>query len=165
MKKLYTLLLLAFVSIKANAQIIPDWVSLYNCGNPNMYYGSEDMTTDKYGNVYEVGYLFDTSSTRTGLIFKYNTNGAQQWLDTFNYPSGYDKIKIDKSFIDELDEVGKVLVETIIQMGKKLNFDLTAEGIENEEQLQFVTEQGCHIGQGYLFDKPLSPEEMSRLLN
>ncbi|KOP75854.1 diguanylate cyclase [Bacillus sp. FJAT-21351] len=76
-----------------------------------------------------------------------------------------DTLKIDKSFIDELDEVGKVLVETIIQMGKKLNFDLTAEGIENEEQLQFVTEQGCHIGQGYLFDKPLSPEEMSRLLN
>ncbi|MED4794438.1 EAL domain-containing protein [Priestia megaterium] len=74
-------------------------------------------------------------------------------------------LKIDKSFIDDLDEVGKVLVETIIQMGKKLNFDLTAEGIENEEQLQFVTEQGCHIGQGYLFDKPLSPEEMSRLLN
>ncbi|MDN4863887.1 putative bifunctional diguanylate cyclase/phosphodiesterase [Priestia megaterium] len=74
-------------------------------------------------------------------------------------------LKIDKSFIDELDEIGKVLVETIIQMGKKLNFDLTAEGIENEEQLQFVTEQGCHIGQGYLFDKPLSPEEMSRLLN
>ncbi|KNH16319.1 diguanylate cyclase [Priestia megaterium] len=73
-------------------------------------------------------------------------------------------LKIDKSFIDDLDEVGKVLVETIIQMGKKLNFDLTAEGIENEEQLQFVTEQGCHIGQGYLFDKPLSPEEMSRLL-
>ena len=74
-------------------------------------------------------------------------------------------LKIDKSFIDDLDEVGKVLVETIIQMGKKLNFDLTAEGIENEEQLQFVTEQGCHIGQGYLFDKPLPPEEMSRLLN
>ncbi|MBU8851409.1 EAL domain-containing protein [Bacillus sp. FJAT-26377] len=74
-------------------------------------------------------------------------------------------LKIDKSFIDDLDEVGKVLVETIIQMGKKLNFDLTAEGIENEEQLQFVTEQGCHIGQGYIFDKPLSPEEMSRLLN
>ncbi|PVC70983.1 GGDEF domain-containing protein [Priestia megaterium] len=73
-------------------------------------------------------------------------------------------LKIDKSFIDDLDEVGKVLVETIIQMGKKLNFALTAEGIENEEQLQFVTEQGCHIGQGYLFDKPLSPEEMSRLL-
>ncbi|MFV5315621.1 putative bifunctional diguanylate cyclase/phosphodiesterase [Priestia megaterium] len=74
-------------------------------------------------------------------------------------------LKIDKSFIDDLDEVGKVLVETIIQMGKKLNFDLTAEGIENEEQLQFVTEQGCHIGQGYIFDKPLSPEEMRRLLN
>lgn len=74
-------------------------------------------------------------------------------------------LKIDKSFIDDLDEIGKVLVETIIQMGKKLNFDLTAEGIENEEQLQFVTEQGCHIGQGYIFDKPLSPEEMSRLLN
>ncbi|MFQ6386583.1 putative bifunctional diguanylate cyclase/phosphodiesterase [Priestia aryabhattai] len=74
-------------------------------------------------------------------------------------------LKIDKSFIDDLDEVGKVLVETIIQMGKKLNFDLTAEGIENEEQLKFVTEQGCHIGQGYIFDKPLSPEEMSRLLN
>ncbi|MDO6847762.1 EAL domain-containing protein [Priestia megaterium] len=73
-------------------------------------------------------------------------------------------LKIDKSFIDDLDEVGKVLVETIIQMGKKLNFDLTAEGIENEEQLQFVREQGCHIGQGYIFDKPLSPEEMSRLL-
>ena len=49
-------------------------------------------------------------------------------------------------------------------MGQKLNFDLTAEGIENEEQLQFVMEQGCHIGQGYIFDKPLSPEEMSRLL-
>ncbi|MDT2047805.1 EAL domain-containing protein [Priestia flexa] len=73
-------------------------------------------------------------------------------------------LKIDKSFIDELDEVGKVLVQTIIQMGKQLNFELTIEGIERQEQLEFVTKQDCQIGQGYIFYKPLTPGEICELL-
>ncbi len=73
-------------------------------------------------------------------------------------------LKIDKSFIHDLDQVGKVLVETIIQMGRKLDFNIVVEGTENEEQLQFVIEKGCQIGQGYIFYEPLLPEKIFNIL-
>ncbi|CAK8583626.1 MULTISPECIES: EAL domain-containing protein [Priestia] len=73
-------------------------------------------------------------------------------------------LKIDKSFIDDLDQIGEVLVETIIQMGKKLGLNIVVEGIETEEQLQFVIEKGCQVGQGYIFYEPQLPEKMYNIL-
>lgn len=75
-----------------------------------------------------------------------------------------DIVKIDKSFIDGIltKENTASLVKTIIQMGKSLNFHIVAEGIETEEQAEFLKVNECSFGQGYLFSKPLLPEDLPK---
>lgn len=77
-----------------------------------------------------------------------------------------DKIKIDKSFVDDIlyHSNQGVMVKTIIDMGMNLNFTVIAEGIETVEQLSFLKENACKIGQGYLFSKPLPACEMQNYL-
>ena len=67
-----------------------------------------------------------------------------------------DIIKIDKSFVQQLgiDSAGTTLCKTIVQMAKNLNIKVVAEGIEDEIQLEMLTEFGCHFGQGYFIAKP-----------
>lgn len=67
-----------------------------------------------------------------------------------------DIIKIDKSFVQQLgiDSAGTTLCKTIAQMAKNLNIKVVAEGIEDEIQLEMLTEFGCHFGQGYFIAKP-----------
>lgn len=73
-------------------------------------------------------------------------------------------MKIDKSFIDDLDHHGKVLANTIISMGKNLGYRVIAEGIETKEQLAFLKKQNSNEGQGYYFSKPVKSEEIAKLL-
>lgn len=71
-------------------------------------------------------------------------------------------LKIDRSFIHNLDLHDEVIVNTIITMGKNLKFNVVAEGIETEDQLSYLKEQDCHEGQGYYFSKPLRAEELEK---
>lgn len=77
-----------------------------------------------------------------------------------------DKLKIDKSFVDDIDHASDqgTMVKTIIDMGKNLKFTVIAEGIETKEQLSFLQQNNCHIGQGYLFSKPLPREQLEEFL-
>ncbi|WP_040206067.1 sensor domain-containing protein [Neobacillus jeddahensis] len=77
-----------------------------------------------------------------------------------------DKIKIDKSFVDDIIYHSNqgIMVKTIIDMGLNLNFAVIAEGIETDEQLTFLRSNDCKIGQGYLFSKPISANEMEEYL-
>ena len=74
-----------------------------------------------------------------------------------------DEVKIDKSFIDNVpeDSVSSSLVSTMIQMGQNMNFDIIAEGIETLEQSTYLLENNCKYGQGYLFSKPVTPQEIT----
>lgn len=76
-----------------------------------------------------------------------------------------DRIKIDKSFIDDIDinNEAKSIVNAIINMGHSLGLKVLAEGIETEQQLAILRELGCDEGQGYYFNKPLPPKEFDRL--
>lgn len=80
-----------------------------------------------------------------------------------------DRLKIDRSFVHEVmsDHNDAAIVSTIASMAHHLQLKVTAEGVENEEQLHFLKEQRCHEGQGYYFSKPISPEDFERtfLLN
>lgn len=78
-----------------------------------------------------------------------------------------DQIKIDKSFVDDITAYANArqIVKTIIDLGHNLNFDLIAEGIENEAQLEFLIEHACQKGQGFFFSKPISADEMEKLLD
>jgi diguanylate cyclase (GGDEF)-like protein len=76
------------------------------------------------------------------------------------------KLKIDKSFIQDIphDEDDMTITKTIIAMGKGFNLKLIAEGVETNEQKEFVLESGCEAIQGYLYAKPLSAQDMEKLL-
>ena len=77
-----------------------------------------------------------------------------------------DTLKIDKSFIDTItvDENTRVITETIIFMAKKLGYETIAEGVEEQEQLQYLEKLGCDCIQGFLLGRPSSVEEMEHLL-
>ncbi|KZY34128.1 MULTISPECIES: EAL domain-containing protein [unclassified Oleiphilus] len=72
-----------------------------------------------------------------------------------------DKLKVDRAFIMDLpnDNDDKQITAAIVAMAHTLNLKVVAEGVETVEQMAFLQELGCEIGQGYLFDKPLSADE------
>ncbi|HMB57439.1 MAG TPA: PAS domain S-box protein [Arenimonas sp.] len=80
--------------------------------------------------------------------------------------SPFDALKIDQIFVRDLatNPRHRAIVRTIIGFAKDLGLLLTAEGIEDEDQRQLLIELGCEFGQGYLFAKPLSPEEFEQRL-
>jgi c-di-GMP phosphodiesterase len=123
--------------------------------------------------------------TETGLMEDINTaaqhllslrrSGALIAIDDFG--TGYsslsylkslplDKIKIDKSFVQDLleDEDDATIVRAIIQLGKSLGMQVIAEGVETVEQEAYIIAQGCNEGQGYLYSKPLPARELSTYL-
>lgn len=73
---------------------------------------------------------------------------------------------IDRSFVTEFDksENDASLVVAIIAMARSMNLRLVAEGVETLEQYRFLTRNGAHVIQGYLFSKPLPAEELRPLL-
>ncbi|MEM1155644.1 MAG: EAL domain-containing protein [Pseudomonadota bacterium] len=77
-----------------------------------------------------------------------------------------DELKIDRSFVIEFDqsENDASLVIAIIAMARSLNLQLVAEGVETHEQYHFLTSNGAHVIQGYLFSKPVTAEELKPLL-
>lgn len=84
-----------------------------------------------------------------------------------NYP--ITSIKIDKSFISGIDnnnsnKIKTVLVDTIVTLGRSLNLKVTAEGIELEEQIKYLMDINCDLGQGFYFSKPLTFENINSLL-
>lgn len=78
-----------------------------------------------------------------------------------------DALKIDKLFVRSVlhDEDDRVIVRTIIAMARQLGLEITAEGIESEQQLTFLRDQGCHAYQGFLTSPPVPADEALSLLS
>ena len=79
-----------------------------------------------------------------------------------------DYLKIDRSFVsglgDERNDQGRVMVQSIIGIGRNLNLGVVAEGIEQSSELDELREAGCTLGQGFLFARPVPPAEIPALL-
>ena len=77
-----------------------------------------------------------------------------------------DGLKIDKDFVIDIltDENDAAIVKSIILLAKSLGLNIIAEGIETQEQLDFLLKNGCNHGQGFFFFKPLSIEDAKDLL-
>lgn len=77
-----------------------------------------------------------------------------------------DILKIDKSFIDNLaqNEKSLAIMKAIASLSKDLNYEMIAEGVENEEQKNILLELDCIDAQGYYFHKPMPQEEFTELL-
>ena len=124
--------------------------------------------------VTETGLMEDISTAAQHLL-SLRRSGALIAIDDFG--TGYsslsylkslplDKIKIDKSFVQDLldDDDDATIVRAIIQLGKSLGMQVIAEGVETAEQETYIIAQGCHEGQGYHYSKPLSARELTAFL-
>ncbi len=79
----------------------------------------------------------------------------------------FDKLKIDRSYVDAItmsDERAK-LVDAIIKLGSSLGLATTAEGIETDASVDWLSDQGCNFGQGYLFGRAMPKFEMDGILS
>jgi diguanylate cyclase (GGDEF)-like protein len=78
-----------------------------------------------------------------------------------------DSLKIDRSFISAMGKSpeGDTLIHTLIQLGKALNIETLAEGIEEAEQLDQLRGENCDVGQGYLFARPVAPAEIEKFFD
>ncbi|MGB0733192.1 MAG: putative bifunctional diguanylate cyclase/phosphodiesterase, partial [Pontibacterium sp.] len=78
-----------------------------------------------------------------------------------------DKLKIDKAFVADLEtgEDDREIARAIIAMGRSLKLKVIAEGVETHAQLAFLSQEGCHEVQGYLFSTPLTEHEFTSRFN
>lgn len=127
--------------------------------------------------VTESAYIDDTEQI-IGVVNELRNRGYIIEMDDFG--TGYsslnmlssmpmDILKLDKSFIDKLldadsiDEKSVRMVELILDIAKSLNLLVVAEGVENDEQLEFLKAHGCEMVQGYYFSKPVPPKDFEKL--
>ncbi len=77
-----------------------------------------------------------------------------------------DSLKIDKSFVMDIpdDKDDMMITSAIISMAKSLNLQVIAEGVENQQQVDFLKEHNCDLLQGYHFSKPIPANEFEKLL-
>ncbi|CAN7292821.1 EAL domain-containing protein [Aquipseudomonas alcaligenes] len=124
--------------------------------------------------VTETGLMEDISTAAQHLL-SLRRSGALIAIDDFG--TGYsslsylkslplDKIKIDKSFVQDVleDEDDATIVRAIIQLARSLGMQVIAEGVETQEQEAYIISQGCNEGQGYLYSKPLPARELTGYL-
>ena len=76
------------------------------------------------------------------------------------------RLKIDRAFVRDIpgDEEDKAIAKAIISLGHELNLKVIAEGVETEEQLEFLHANGCDEMQGYLLSPPVPPAELPGLI-
>jgi len=84
------------------------------------------------------------------------------YLQTFPF----DRLKIDRSFIDKLgtNKKSDAIVKTILMLGTNLGMEVVAEGIETIGQLELLQELGCRLGQGFYFSRPVDAADAERLI-
>lgn len=76
------------------------------------------------------------------------------------------KLKIDQSFVQNIEHSreDRAIATTIIELGRGLGLKVLAEGVETEEQKEFIYKGGCELMQGYLFSKPLRADAIEEML-
>jgi EAL domain-containing protein (putative c-di-GMP-specific phosphodiesterase class I) len=78
----------------------------------------------------------------------------------------FDTLKIDRSFVSDVtsDAQNQAIMTAVIQLAHNLNLKVTAEGVETEAELAFLSQQQCDAMQGYLFSRPIPAAEMETML-
>ena len=121
------------------------------------------------------GVLLEASDHTRSILESMRAMGFKTALDDFGtrYSSlaylcnfEFDKIKIDRSFVGRMskDDTSRAVVQSVVRLGRVLDMDIVAEGIENEFEATTMTKFGCTEMQGFYFAKPTTADEISNLL-
>ena len=116
--------------------------------------------------------MLEDTETFEKLFQKFSDAGFTIWLDDFG--SGYsslnvlqnysfDVIKFDMLFLRKLSVRGREMLASLISMAKTLGIHTLTEGVETEEQREFLLSTGCEAQQGFYYSKPLSREKLTEL--
>lgn len=116
-------------------------------------------------------FLMDHEETAISQLRSLQSLGVTVAIDDFG--TGYsslsylkklpiDKLKIDQAFVHDIphDSNDMAISEAVIALGHTMELQVIAEGIETQEQIDFLLEKDCHYGQGYFYSQPLSAEEL-----
>ena len=119
--------------------------------------------------------LLQNSDSTRAMLLEIRELGVKISLDDFGtgYSSlsylrsfPFDKIKIDRSFVSELDtrEDSLAIIRAVTGLGRSLGITTTAEGVETDAQLDVLTREGCTQVQGYLISKPRPIADVEHML-
>ncbi|BAU64009.1 response regulator receiver modulated diguanylate cyclase/phosphodiesterase [Stanieria sp. NIES-3757] len=116
-------------------------------------------------------------NTNTAILLTQELQARQIQISIDDFGTGYsslgylsqfpvDSIKIDRSFVKNIsdNQQNVEIIKAITSIGHTLSMTIIAEGIETEQQLAYLRELGCELGQGYLFAKPLNSEQATAIL-
>jgi diguanylate cyclase (GGDEF)-like protein len=119
--------------------------------------------------------LLEKTTKNVTILSRLRELGVRVSLDDFgtgfsslsylrSYP--FDKIKVDRSFVSDLskDDRSRMIVSAITGLGMRFGMSTTAEGVETEEQFEWLRNEGCDEVQGWLFSKAVPAAEVAALL-
>lgn len=119
--------------------------------------------------------LLDGIKDVLGTVKQLRALGVQISIDDFG--TGYSslsylkklpitELKIDRSFIRDvhLNDDDKAITQAILGLAKSLSLDVVAEGVDHQEQVAFLLQQGCEFAQGFLYSKPLPAAEFAKFV-
>jgi diguanylate cyclase (GGDEF)-like protein len=122
----------------------------------SLFMGDKDLIREKMQRLHELGFTFALDDFGTG----YSSLSYLQKLPI-------DKLKIDRCFVMDIegDVPQASIVDAIIQLGSNLKMEIIAEGVESQQQRNYLCDQGCLLYQGYLFSRPLQEKRFLSFIN
>ena len=122
-----------------------------------------------------LGCIIDDLQQTSDVLWKLKSLGVSIAIDDFG--SGYasfsylsklpvDVLKLDKILIDDLGINSDIsdMLQSIIELCRRMNIKVVAEGVEDEQQVEMLRKLGCHYIQGYVYSKPVTKTHFEKIL-
>ncbi len=150
-----------------NKQFVDDVLAVVNKHGADPYYLEAELTESSGYEDLDAMKYFVSEMREAGIHTSMDDFGTGYSSLSLLRDIDMDVIKLDRTFLrDENDAKEERMVENIVRMIHDLDRKVICEGVETEEQVEFLKRVGCTMAQGFLFDRPLSREEFEkRLIN
>lgn len=150
-----------------NKEFVDDVLAVVNKHGADPYYLEAELTESSGYEDLDAMKYFVSEMREAGIHTSMDDFGTGYSSLSLLRDIDMDVIKLDRTFLrDENDAKEERMVENIVRMIHDLDRRVICEGVETEEQVDFLMRVGCTMAQGFLFDRPLSREEFEkRLIN